>query len=122
MRKDFKLYRISLNLKEDADVINILESMPKTFRSLFVADAIRLVKKVILETGLSPNSFNLASSLQQLSKLNGSNLRTKEETVIQKDDLPSSSLENKETEKETQINNDAEIKKPNKFSISKLLS
>jgi hypothetical protein len=27
MRKDFKLYRISLNLKEDADVINILESM-----------------------------------------------------------------------------------------------
>jgi len=122
MRKDFKLYRISLNLKEDADVINILESIPKTFRSLFVADAIRFVKKVILETGLSPNSFDFALSLQQLSKLHGSNLKPKDEAVIQKNDLTISSLENKETEKETQINNDAEIKKPNKFSISKLLS
>jgi len=122
MRKDFKLYRISLNLKEDADVINILESMPKTFRSLFVADAIRFVKKVILETGLNPNSFDFASLLKQLSRLNGSNLKSKEEVVIQKDDLPGFSQENKETEKETQINNDAEIKKPNKFSILKLLS
>jgi hypothetical protein len=67
MRKDFRLYRISLNLKEDADIINIMDSVPKPFRSLFVADAIRFAKRVILEPGIKMNSYNSNSSLQQLS-------------------------------------------------------
>jgi len=119
MNDDFKLYRIRLNTKTDADVIKILENVPARLRSLFVVDAIRFAKRVILEAGIKINSCHIDSSLQQFS-----NFALSSESDSPKKNLVEPHIENKEDKKETQktSNNAEEIKKPNKFSISKLLS
>jgi len=106
-----------LNTKTDADVIEILENVPARLRSLFVVDAIRFAKRVILEAGIKRNSCHIDSPLQQFS-----NLVHPSEFTPPKENSIETHIENKENEKEIQITNGTEIKKPNKFSISKLLS
>jgi hypothetical protein len=97
MNDDFKLYRIRLNTKTDADVIEILENVPARLRSLFVVDAIRFAKRVILEAGIKINSCHIDSSLQQLS-----NLVPPSESDSPKKNLVEPHIENKEDKKETQ--------------------
>ncbi len=74
---------------------------------------------MILEARIKINSCHIDSSLQQLS-----NLVPPSESDSPKKNLVEPHIENKEDKKETQktSNNAEEIKKPNKFSISKLLS
>jgi|GEM_PF-863451 len=50
-----KLYRITFNTLTDADVIEVLESIPKTLRSQYVAETIRFAKAKLLECTVEEN-------------------------------------------------------------------